>query len=233
MAALFSGACAGTGAAPVISDRITAKHKVSRTTAKGEDRLGLDSRDAILRVPKNAPDGPLPLLVLLHGAGGSGANMLGRISSYCDDAGLAVLSPTSRGGTWDGIRGEIGVDVEFINRALTKTFDVVNVNPRKIILGGFSDGASYALSLGLINGDYFNKIVAFSPGFIVGGEMHGKARIFISHGTRDPILPIDRCSRVIVPALKRQNFDVTYTEFNGVHEITPDVAREALTWAAS
>ena len=31
---------------------------------------------------------------------------------------------------------------------------------------GFSDGASYALSLGAANGDLFTHIAAFSPGFM-------------------------------------------------------------------
>ena len=39
------------------------------------------------------------------------------------------------------------------------------------------------LSLGLINGDFFKSIVAFSPGFVISGDLHGQPRIFISHGT--------------------------------------------------
>jgi phospholipase/carboxylesterase len=35
-----------------------------------------------------------------------------------------------------------------------------------VALGGFSDGASYALSLDLTNGDLFASLIAFSPGFI-------------------------------------------------------------------
>jgi phospholipase/carboxylesterase len=84
----------------------------------------------------------------------------------------------------------------------------------------------------MINGDYFHKIIAFSPGFVVDGEMHGKPRIFISHGTEDPILPVDRCSRRIVPILKQSGYDVTFCEFNGGHEITPAVGKEGLEWAA-
>jgi phospholipase/carboxylesterase len=36
-------------------------------------------------------------------------------------------------------------DVAFINRALAKTFETVSVDPVRIIAGGFSDGATYAL----------------------------------------------------------------------------------------
>ena len=56
------------------------------------------------------------------------------------------------------------------------------VDPARLVIGGFSDGASYALSLGLINGQLFRKVAAFSPGFVVTGEPEGKPRVFISHG---------------------------------------------------
>jgi predicted esterase len=41
-----------------------------------------------------------------------------------------------------------------------------NVDRSAICCSGFSDGASYALSLGLSNGDLFSHILAFSPGFM-------------------------------------------------------------------
>jgi predicted esterase len=81
------------------------------------------------------------------------------------DAGLPMLFVDSRGQTWDGIRGGFGPDVDFLDGALEKVFGMVAVDPNRLALGGFSDGATYALSLGLVNGDLFPRIVAFSPGF--------------------------------------------------------------------
>ena len=63
--------------------------------------------------------------------------------------------------------------------------------------------------------------------------MNGRARFFISHGTSDQILPIDQCSRVIVPRLKSMGYDVTYREFEGRHELPPDIAVEAMRWMTS
>ena len=99
--------------------------------------------------------------------------------------------------------------------------------------GGSRARPLYALSLGLINGDLFRRIAAFSPGFIVHSSHHGKPEVFVSHGTADPILPIDRCSRVIVPALRRRGYEVTFREFEGGHEVPQEIAREAITWIAS
>ena len=54
--------------------------------------------------------------------------------------------------------------------------------------------------------------------------------IFLSHGTRDKVLPIDRTSRTIVPELERRGYDVRYREFEGPHTIPADLARDAFRW---
>jgi predicted esterase len=104
--------------------------------------------------------------------------------------------------------------------------------PARIAIGGFSDGATYALSLGLINGDLFRRVVAFSPGFVVEGMPRGTPQFFISHGAADPILPIDRCSRLIVSGLRKRGYDVTLHEFDGGHEIPAGIARDGMRWVA-
>src|SRR5262249_33046159 len=140
--------------------------------------------------------------------------------------------PDSRGSTWDAIRRGFGRDVTFINRALERVFDTLPIDATRIAVGGFSDGATYALSLGLINGDLFSRVIAFSPGFVIEENPNGKPELFISHGTADEILPIERCSRPIVRNLKDRGYQVTFREFNGGHEIPSEIAREALQWVA-
>jgi phospholipase/carboxylesterase len=84
----------------------------------------------------------------------------------------------------------------------------------RLAIGGFSDGASYALSLGISNGDLFTHVLAFSPGFMAPAGRTGSPHIFVSHG----VLPIDRCSRKIVPDLERGGCNVLYWEFDGADE---------------
>src|SRR5436190_993778 len=78
-----------------------------------------------------------------------------------------------------------GEDVAFLNRALESVFARLAVDPARVAIGGFSDGATYALSLGLANGDLFPRVVAFSPGFIISAPPHGRPRFFLSHGISD------------------------------------------------
>ena len=232
---VLGSACDGTPFLAQAGDaRLKARPKPGgSTTARGKSALALGgTRDAILWMPSVIPAGPMPLAVMLHGAGGSADRFLQRFGTIPDEAGVATLFVDSRGQTWDGIRGGFGPDVEFLDRALTKVFDMVAVDPVRLALGGFSDGATYGLSLGLINGDLFRTIVALSPGFLVDAEAHGRPRLFISHGTRDDILPIDRCSRVIVPELKKRGYDVTFREFDGGHEMPPAIVKEGLAFAA-
>jgi predicted esterase len=165
---------------------------------------------------------------MLHGATQSAEDMFWYLGSTPEEAGVVVLAPNSRGTTWDAIRNTFADDVNDLNRALERTFEKVAIDPARVALGGFSDGATYAISLGLINGDLFNSVIAFSPGFVIDGEGHGKPRFFISHGTHDHILPIDRCGRRIAAGLKARGFEVNFREFDGDHEIPADVAREGL-----
>ena len=203
-----------------------------KTTASGTTKLELGAaRDATLQMPKMVSADALPLMVLLHGAGGSGDGILKRLGAYAADAGIVVLSPDSRDSSWDAIRKDFGPDVDFINRCLERVFAQVNVDARRISVAGFSDGATYALSLGLVNGELFNRIVAWSPGFVVGGQVTGKPRIYVSHGVEDEILPIDRCSRRIVPALKRNGYDVVFKEFIGGHTIPAEIATAGMKFA--
>ena len=231
LASLAFGVRYRTSGAQPASGRLNvrpAKPAGSDRLAPGLSPIGIGhERDGIIWLPEKIT-GPLPLLVLLHGAGGRGANMFRRLQSFAADAGVAVLAPDSRQATWDVIRNAYGLDVRFMERALEKTFATVSIDPAKLTIGGFSDGASYAISLGLINGDLFRRIIAFSPGFYVGGQAHGRPDIFVSHGTADQILPIDRCSRMIVPALKKQGYTVTFRQFDGGHEIPPHIAREGM-----
>jgi predicted esterase len=167
---------------------------------------------------------------MLHGATQSAEDMFWYLGAAHEEAGVAVLAPNSRDTTWDAMDGGFGRDVVSLNVALERVFETVAIDQGHVAIGGFSDGASYAISLGLINGDLFRSVVAFSPGFVVSGTPLGKPRIFISHGTHDRILPIDRCGKRIAATLVARGYDVNFREFDGDHEIPTDIAREGLQW---
>ena len=198
----------------------------------GLQPLGLETgRDGLLYGPAGyRADRPAPLVLMLHGAGGNAHHSLAALQHLADPAGLILLAPESRRQTWDVLLGGYGPDITFIDRALAQTFGRYAVDPARIAVEGFSDGASYALSIGLTNGDLFTHVMAFSPGFMAPAGQEGTPRLFISHGARDAVLPIDRCSRRIVPQVQRAGYDVRYREFDGPHTVPEEIAREALAW---
>lgn len=206
----------------------------SGTVTAGLNRLGLgQSRDGYLYVPASYVAGhPMPFLLALHGAGIPAQGPLNLWSSYADSHGFLLLSVDSADYTWDAIHGGYGTDVAFIDSALRRAFSRVTIDPAHLAVSGFSDGASYALGLGLANGDLFRRTLAHSPGFIAASDTPptGHTEFFFSHGVQDQILPIDYASRRIVPALKRDGYTVTYVEFQGGHQVPPEVAAAAVTW---
>lgn len=223
------------GARSISTARLrTRPHAPSKSIAGGLSklRLGNGDRDGLLQVPTSHTEKmTAPLVVLLHGAGESADQIVARneIGSIANDLGIVLLVPDSRGVTWDMMRSDFGPDIEFIDRALAYTFDRCSIDASRVALAGFSDGASYALSVGLANGDLFSRLMAFSPGFVETPERNGKPSIFISHGTRDRILNIDNASRRIVPRLKSLGYDVEYNEFDGPHTPPSDMVRKAFS----
>ena len=178
---------------------------------------------------------PAPLALLLHGAGEDARDGLAQLRGAADEAGIILLALSSRGPTWDSIlgRGRYGPDAAAIDRALEYAFSRCAVDPARVAVGGYSDGASYALSLGIANGDLFSHVLAFSPGFLAATGQRGSPRIFVAHGTRDGWLPIGSCSRRIVPRLERAGYEILYREFEGGHVVPPSIAREAAIWFAN
>jgi phospholipase/carboxylesterase len=189
-------------------------------------------RDSYYYVPpRYSPAHPAPIVLLLHGAGGHAHHGLDILRHLADDYGLILIAPASAGQTWDVIvESAYGTDVTLIDQSLEQVFNQYAVDVSRLAIGGFSDGASYALSLGLPNGDLFTHVIAFSPGFAIPAASRGQPEVFISHGTKDDILPIASCSRKIVPRLERSGYDVAYHEFDGGHVIPPDIARQAVDW---
>ncbi|WP_165945110.1 alpha/beta hydrolase [Micromonospora sp. KC723] len=186
---------------------------------------------ALAYVPQPTDGRPYRLVLLLHGAGGSPRQALELMLPVADEQRLLLVAPQSTAATWDLIGSGFGPDVRRVDRVLQQILAEYPVTG--MLVGGFSDGASYALSIGLINGDVFDAVLAFSPGFAAPLVTHGRPRVYVSHGTRDPVLPVDPCSRRLVPRLRAVGYDVTYDEFDGGHEVPETVVRRAVRWLGS
>lgn len=218
---------------PEEDPRLTARpHKPFRPFTYGESWLGAElERGALMYVPQtHSNEKPSPLAIFFHGGGGSAAYW-SRVYAECEKRGIILLAPESRSRTWDAIEGEFGEDVKFLDSVLRYTFDRCSIDEKRIGLFGFSDGATYSLSLGPSNGDLFTHLVAFCPG---GSQLVepvvGLPKIFVAHGREDRVLPVSISSNVIVPTFQIDGYDISYYEFEGGHELRQDILEKSLDW---
>lgn len=216
--------------------RLAVRHKQpSEDIVPGEHVLDDNNgRRAILYVPPGYnPANAAPFMLMLHGARGNGERMLESQRAAADEHGVILLCPSTRSGTWDAIRGDFAHDLEKLDTLLGAVFERCNIDPARIASGGFSDGASYALSLGLINGDFFTHIIAHSPGFIISDVRQGKPALYVSHGRQDEVLPFDRCGAAIVAKLEKEGYAPRFDVFDGGHTASPELRSAALAWLNS
>lgn len=198
--------------------------------AAGVSPLGLGTRrDGVLLVPTGyRADRPAPLLLWLHGAGGSGAKILRPLVRMLDTLGILTLAPDSRGVTWDMEVLRRGDDLVFLGGALRRVLAGHAVDPARVAVGGFSDGASFALALGLTQQPLFSRVLAFSPGFLQPFRRGSRPEILVAHGSQDTVLPVAKCGRAIVRTLQRGGYKPDYREFTGGHELRLELVEEGL-----
>jgi phospholipase/carboxylesterase len=198
--------------------------------APGEYALRLGTgRSARLRITPGPRRKPRALILAFHGAGGSSAEGLFVFRGAWNVPGLVLVAPAALGNTWSALHREVDRDLETVNRALAEAWRRCRIDRRRVAVGGFSDGATHALSIGLQNGDVFRSVLALSPGGLLDVEHRGKPRVFIAHGTRDDVLPIGR-SDAAVRTLRSSGYPVTYRRFGGGHQVTEGISRTAVRW---
>ncbi|MEO8546738.1 MAG: PHB depolymerase family esterase [Sphingomicrobium sp.] len=202
---------------------------------------------AIAYRPAKLGPGAHPLVVLLHGNNRPPDELVQAFKSQADARGLILLAPKSSAGTWDlvadaarfhggrpkgGDKPRFGPDVARIDAVLGETFAKANIDPAHVVLAGFSDGASYALSLGLANPGLFSAILALSPGLMVAPEAaDAEQRLFIAHGRDDRMIAVAVSRDGLAPALSAAGMNVRLHLFNGGHEIDRRSLNDGLEFA--
>ena len=197
---------------------------------------------AVGYVPASAPAHP-PLLVLLHGAGHRQTEMVEHFEAEADMRGLVLLAPDSAGETWDAVESAKeppSIDSPLANRlshrfvssrdekrvdaAIANLASIVPIDRARTVLAGFSDGATFALAMGLSASEHFAAVIAWSPGIAIRDVSPARGRrVFVSHGRQDPILKFDVTCGEIVPLLQSEGADVTFLPFDGGHDAPPPV----------
>ena len=211
-----------------------------------------ESRNGVIQLAGGAyaylpagPVGPRPLLVVLHGAGGEPAKVLEAYRGQADSNGIVLLIPRSVKGTWDmvedlksrlgaemNVQPRYGKDLQALDAALADLFSRVAIDTRRTGIAGFSDGASYALSVGTANPQLFTRVMAMSPGHSFTKKYDKSQRIFISHGEQDEVLPFSN-ARAIAARLRGRGMTVQFEPFQGRHEVPAAIRAKAIAFFMS
>lgn len=239
-AAPLAPAFAGTSAA--LSARPPAAPPANAEKRSGVLQL---AGGAYAYLPKPNKGTPLPLLVIFHGAGSGADKMLEAYRDEADRHGIALLLPSSTKGTWDmveDLKGKIGAemtvtprygkDLEKLDQALADAFTKVAVDPARVGVMGFSDGATYAVAVGTNNPQLFKSVIALSPGpAFPARALDANQRIFISHAENDKVLPFSS-TRGLVARLRVKKLPVTFEEHDKGHATPPEVNDKAFAFFA-
>lgn len=188
------------------------------------------------------------MLVILHGYGQDPAQFTRSFRHWADRCAVVLVGPVARDVTWDVIATSrdldarrtrpslppmrFGEDARRIDRDLAALFAVAPIDSRRVAILGFSDGASYSLSLGLANPALFGWVIAFSPGFALWPKQVALSqKVFIAHGTRDTRLPFEATRDDIVKPLRKAGVAVQFRQFDGDHVLVRPIVQESLRLA--
>jgi phospholipase/carboxylesterase len=200
-----------------------------------------------------AGDGPFPAVILLHGWGASAHDLLG-LAPLLFDGQAVVLCPEGQvavpfgggqyGHGWFPLRPGEAPDVEAFRRAAEALKEFVDtalasyptIDPRRIVVAGFSQGGMMAYHLALSEPSRFAGLVALSSWFPPPlaeevpklPEQEGFP-VLVLHGTRDDRIEVER-ARESRESLRLYGVAMTYREFDMGHEIRQDALKVVLKW---
>jgi polyhydroxybutyrate depolymerase len=196
--ALVIASCLLFGAAAQIapeSARATPTGSCQMASTSGDSTVTLvsddSSRTAILHLPAAAAGHALPLLIALHGTGGTGAKFERDtgFSGLADRDGFAVVYPSSYGQEWD--ISQSSRDVDFISDLLDQIQQLACINPQRVYATGVSNGGGMAARLGCDLSDRIAGIASVAGGYrsLPACNPDRPVSVLEIHGTADTTVP--------------------------------------------
>lgn len=134
-------------------------------------------------------------------------------------------------GTLD-ISDEIPAGIDKLAAEFKNWIKEKGIDPKKLILGGFSQGGMLAFNLYLQMDVAPKGLIIMSSNLVNKAflktqlkEEHKNKTYFMSHGHQDPVLPIAGADR-LQNFLNQAGMKGKFTRFHGGHEIPPPVIQE-------
>jgi len=175
-----------------------------------------------------------PLVMALHGGSGNGRGFLWSWLRDARSYGAILVAPTATGNTWALM--EEDADTPNLARILDSVQARWNVDPKKVLLTGMSDGGTFCYVTGLESASPFTHLAPVAATFHpLMAEMADAERlqglpIHIVHGRLDWMFPV-QVARQTREALTAAGADVTYRELDDLSHTYPrEMNAEILRW---
>lgn len=181
-----------------------------RDSQATEDSIMVDGlkRTYLTHIPPERDQAkPLPLVIVLHGGGGSGAGMVeltqGGFNVLADEEGFVAVYPDALDNQWNDGRSKEEADhrahreniddVGFISALIDQLIKEENVDPQRVYVTGMSNGAMMTYRLAA---ELSEKIAAAAPvdgnipENLVANYTPGKpVAMLVINNTADPLMP--------------------------------------------
>ncbi|PCJ52832.1 MAG: hypothetical protein COA79_23230 [Planctomycetota bacterium] len=199
-------------------------------------------KDILLKPKKLTVDQKIPLLVFLHGMGGSSKDLepvfkiLSSSNMYsvllpCGSVKMGLRADGNPAYNWDPMKDS--------KRIIEKIKKMKGIQQDKIYLAGFSAGANMSYVIGVEAADQLKGVIAFS-GAVQNELMNdkwikkasNKLPIYIVHGLNDKMMPIS-LGRNAYDYFKKHDFHVKLKTFQGGHTLPSnylDIIKDAVEW---
>ncbi len=207
-------------------------------------------RAALFTPDELEPGRRYPLLAVLHGAGRQDEQLMKAYRDEAERRQALILIPRSFHMTWDlitaatqgaaasgaGNAPSSRPDLDFLEYAYDLIFRRYRVDAERLALIGYSDGASYALSVGLSNPHLFRAVMGWAAGFVAienEAAEPGVPRpaVLIEYGTHDELFPFEQVAVPMREQLEAHGCAVTFrVDEGGRHWPSSEFQDEALDW---
>jgi phospholipase/carboxylesterase len=180
------------------------------------------------------PDRTWPLVMALHGGSGNGRGFLWSWLRDARSYGAILVAPTATENTW-ALMGE-DTDTPNLARILDLVQSRWNVDPKKVLLTGMSDGGTFCYVTGLESASPFTHLAPVAATFhplmaeMADAERLQSLPIYIVHGRLDWMFPV-QVARQTREALRAAGAYVTYRELDDLSHAYPrEMNAEILRW---
>lgn len=198
--------------------------------------------------PASAGEPPHPALILLHGRGAD-ENDLMPLADHLDPRLFVITARAPFAFPWGGyvwydltdqgvghpdIR-TLSVSVEKVSALIDEAIGAYSLDPRRIYVGGFSNGAATSAVLALLQPEKVAGAAILSGYFPPHVDLPLRPEdaaghpIFEAHGTLDPVIPV-AWARAGRDALADMPVELTYREYPMGHEISFEELQDLSAW---